>query len=307
MIVDYRRIKPRLMQFLAARRRTRRMRSRLALSIFLLGSAFAGGEALTQAGGCARCGGAVIEPGDSGFSPQGAFVERSWREDRPRRRRTERSLVTRVEAAGGNYTVCVRACDGGFFPVSYFGASSRADSLGQVCRSLCPNAEVALYSFPLGGTIDEAVSSAGEPYARLPNAHKFEQSYDASCSCRAAGQSWAEALAEAEARYGRRSDDILVTAEQSARMSRPAHDPKGKAGAPTTGANAEVEQPLDLDVNDVDTKLGAAAAAMSRETSGIKNDDAQRTAHFALNQGRTLEETGPDGSVRRVRVLPATF
>jgi hypothetical protein len=207
-----------------------------------------------------------------------------------------------VEAAGGSYTVCVRACDGGFFPVSYTGASSRADSLGQVCRSLCPNAEVALYSFPLGGTIDEALSSAGEPYARLPNAHKFEQSYDSSCSCRRPGQSWAEALAGAEARYGHKSHDIFVTAEQSARMSRPALDPKGNVAAA-----GEVEPPLGLDINGVDTKLGAATATISRETSGIKDEDAPHNASFGLRQGQMLEETGPDGSIRRVRVLPATF
>ena len=110
------------------------------------------------------------------------------------------------------------------FPVSYTGAASRANSLEEVCRSLCPNAEVALYSFPLGGTVDEAVSSTGEPYASLPNAHKFEQSYDSSCSCRAPGQSWAEALAAAEAKYGRHSHDIYVTVKDAERMSRPVRD-----------------------------------------------------------------------------------
>ena len=33
-----------------------------------------------------------------------------------------------------------------------------------------------LYSFPFGGTIDEAASPTGEPYANLPNAGKFEKS-----------------------------------------------------------------------------------------------------------------------------------
>ena len=81
-----------------------------------------------------------------------------------------------VVAHAGSYAVCVRTCDGSFFPVSYSGAGSRADSLEEVCRALCPNADVALYSFPFGGTIDEAESASGEPYANLPNAGKFEQS-----------------------------------------------------------------------------------------------------------------------------------
>ena len=83
-----------------------------------------------------------------------------------------------VQAHSGSYAVCVRTCDGSFFPVSYSGAGSRADSLEDVCRALCPNADMALYSFPFGGTIEEAASPTGEPYANLPNASKFEKAYD---------------------------------------------------------------------------------------------------------------------------------
>jgi hypothetical protein len=208
--------------------------------------------------------------------------------------------------AGGSYTVCVRACDGSFFPVSYFGNANRSDTLEQVWRSLCPNADVGVYSFPFGGTIEEAVSSTGEPYARLPNADKFEQSYEPGCSCRATGQSWAKALANAEAKYGRRSNDILVTVEDAELMSRPVQEPKAK-GAVTDPAEPGDATPVALDINGVDTTLGAAAAAINRETSGIREEDAQRAVSFDLTQGQTVEENGPDGSTRRVRTLPATF
>ncbi len=83
-----------------------------------------------------------------------------------------------ANAQAGSYAVCVRTCDGSFFPVSYSGAGSRSDSLEEVCRSLCPNADVALYSFPFGGTIDEAVSSTGERYVDMANALKFQQSFE---------------------------------------------------------------------------------------------------------------------------------
>src|SRR4029077_3473375 len=160
--------------------------------------------------------------------------------------------------------------------------------------------DMALYSFPFGGTIEEAESPSGEPYANLPNASKFEKAYDPSCSCRRKGESWAEALADAEARYGHEKHDILVTPEKSAEMARPIIDPKakpvtdskGKAGAPNTsvvagpgatsapgpGALPRVTPgapssdtaiaPV-LDANGADTKLSAAAATVSRETSGI--------------------------------------
>jgi hypothetical protein len=268
--------------------------------------ALAGGEALTQSGGCARCGAPVVSP-STAFAPPGLA--------RPKRivvasRGASKSMLRRVTAASSGYTVCVRACDGAFFPVSYFGPASRSDTLEQVCRLQCPNAEVALYSFPFGGTIHEAVSSTGEPYAHLTSADKFAQSYDPACSCRAPGQSWVEALAAAEARYGRHSHDILVTAEVSDRMSRPAQNQKAKP-APADPAETVAEVPVGpepgLDVNGVDTSLSAAAKTISRATSGIRDEEAQGLPSYGLKQGRTVEEADPDGAIRQVRVLPSTL
>ena len=225
-----------------------------------------------------------------------------------------------VEAHAGSYAVCVRTCDGSFFPVSYSGAGSRADSLEEVCRALCPNADVALYSFPFGGTIEEAESASGEPYANLPNAGKFEQSDDPGCSCRRKGESWAEALADAEARYGHEKHDIIVTPEKSAEMSRPiidpkakpATDPKAKPGAavvagpgaaPGATPSADTPNAPVLDINGTDTKLSAETATVSREASGIAGDDVQGAKSFSVNQGRTVEVTGPDGVKRTVRIV----
>ena len=239
-----------------------------------------------------------------------------------------------VQAHAGSYAVCVRTCDGSFFPVSYSGAGSRADSLEDVCRSLCPNADMALYSFPFGGTIEEAAAPTGEPYANLPNAGKFEKSVDPTCSCRRKGQSWAEALADAEARYGHEKHDILVTPEKSAEMARPIVDPKtkpatdskgkpiapgasviaGPGAAPAAGPNAALGAPpgapsLDtatapvLDANGADTKLSAAAATVSREGSGIAGGDVDNAKSFSVKQGRTVEATGPDGVKRSVRIV----
>ena len=236
-----------------------------------------------------------------------------------------------VQAHSGSYAVCVRTCDGSFFPVSYSGAGSRADSLEDVCRALCPNADMALYSFPFGGTVDEAASPTGEPYANLPNAGKFEKAYDPNCSCRRKGQSWAEALADAEARYGHEKRDILVTPEKSAEMARPIIDPKakpttdskGKPIAPTAsvvagpgatpgqlgpGANPGAPS-LDtatapvLDANGADTKLSAAAATVSREGSGIAGDNMEGAKSFSVKQGHTVEVTGSDGVKHSVRIV----
>jgi len=233
-----------------------------------------------------------------------------------------------ANVSAGSYAVCVRTCDGSFFPVSYSGAGSRADSLEEVCRSLCPNADVQLYSFPFGGTIDQAVSASGERYVDMPNALKFQQSFDSTCSCRRKGESWAQALAAAEARYGHESRDILVTPEKSLEMSRPiiakaATDPKAKPtktnakataqapDAPAPGSAAATVAPggvtPGLDANGADTALSAAAAAVSRETSGIAGGDAQGGARYGEGQGQTVTETGPDGVTRKVRIVAPTL
>jgi hypothetical protein len=249
----------------------------------------------------------------------------------------ERSIEEQKKGANahaGSYAVCVRTCDGSFFPVSYSGAGSRSDSLEEVCRSLCPNADMALYSFPFGGTIDQAVSSTGERYVDMPNALKFQQSFDSTCSCRRRGETWVQALANAEAKYGHESHDILVTPEKSAEMSRPvvakaAADPKAKSSktnakstAATAGAaNATLPTPMPspspsptpdaatpgLDANGADTALSAAAATVSREASGIAGGDAQGGTRYSQSQGQTVTETGPDGVKRKVRIVGPTL
>jgi Protein of unknown function (DUF2865) len=262
-------------------------------------------------GGVARLAAPPPAPGEAEarFEPLDRIPDRTTESGQP----VDREHVV---ARSGSYAVCVRTCDGSFFPVSYSGAGSRADSLEEVCRALCPNTDVALYSFPFGGTIDEAAASTtGESYSNLPNAGKFQTTYDPNCSCRRKGQSWAEALADAEARYGHEKHDIIVTPEKSAEMARPIVDPKAKLGAaastvvagpgaataaPPSGdtANAPV-----LDINGTDTKLSAETATVSREASGIAGGDVQGAKSFAVKQGRMVEETGPDGVKRMVRIV----
>jgi hypothetical protein len=265
-----------------------------------------------RSSGCARCGASTPELNQAP-SVQSATPTRlpkrlvSREKTRPRRLTGELKI-----AAGGSYLVCVRACDGGFSPVPYVGNS---DSLAKICQALCPNAETQLYSMPFGGTIEDSVSMSGLPYASLPNAGKFEQAVDQDCSCRREGQSWAEALAGIEARLQRHSGDILVTPAISEQMSRPAAPSPpisvAKAYASDADALALIQkpepQPVVLDANGVDFNLNAATAAVSRETSGIGVEETGGGAYYGLNQGQIVEQKGPDGSVKRVRIVAPTL
>jgi hypothetical protein len=185
---------------------------------------------------------------------------------------------------GGPMAICVRACDGGFFPISYSARSSNLDDLATMCRALCPNAEVKLYTASQSKVLSSALSIDGEAYSDHPNAHKFEKTYDPSCGCKPPGQSWAEALVEAERLIAERhAKDQVVTAEQAEQLSRAlppgvARGRKAKGSAPaapeptTTAEPAAQAQPSAAD--------GAAAAPETYR-----------------------EVIGPDGIKRRVRVV----
>jgi len=218
--------------------------------------------------------------------------------------------VGQVEARAGSKAVCVRACDGAFFPVSYSASGGRLEGLEDMCHALCPNADVSLYTYPASGEIEQAVSIAGARYMDSPNALQYRKTFDSSCSCRRRGQSWAEALANAEVKLGHEEkSDIFVTPEKAAELSRPKLDPKAKpAKPPAATPPAPMPAPAaGTDINGVDVNLGQQAATISRETSGIAGGEARSGARVSEDQGQTVDVTGPDGIKRRVRISDPTL
>lgn len=140
-------------------------------------------------------------------------------------------------------TVCARSCDGYYFPISFATVQSRFADDERTCKALCPAAEATLYSFRNPGEdINQAVSINGQPYSQSPNAFRYRQSFDKSCSCKAAGQTWSDALKNIDDRAAAaQQGDIIVTDESSKKMAlpkAPAASQK-KAGTVATPANAQ--------------------------------------------------------------------
>jgi hypothetical protein len=117
---------------------------------------------------------------------------------------------------GNSRLVCVRSCDGGYFPLD--GEPRRNGSAAALCSALCPNTEVRVFHAPREGGIEKAVSQTGEPYMKLPNALRYRKAYDPSCSCKKPNESWAQALRKAESLVDRQKGDILVTETISQQM-----------------------------------------------------------------------------------------
>lgn len=126
-----------------------------------------------------------------------------------------------VSPGSGFRTVCVRTCDGYFFPVSQLTTPAKFGDDEQACRRLCPATDVALYTYRVPGEdVSQAVSAAGRPYTELPNAFRYRQEFNPSCSCRRAGESWNDALKNAEDHTVERGD-VIVTEEKAKQLSQP--------------------------------------------------------------------------------------
>ena len=149
----------------------------------------------------------------------------------------------------GTYrTVCVRSCDGFYFPISFATVPARFPDDEKTCKALCPAADASLFTYRNPGEdMHSAVSLTGQPYTSIPNAFAYRQKFNPTCSCKAPGQTWAEALKNIDDRSSAQQGDITVTEENAKRLSqsqmptRPA--PASKKGAspastaPAAGSN----------------------------------------------------------------------
>lgn len=135
--------------------------------------------------------------------------------------RTALGVPGEPRARGGGQVICVRSCDGAYFPMTNL--PDGREGADELCQALCPGAEAAAYSMPYG---DEALKHAAtikgsKAYASLANAFKFRTSFTPNCSCKREGQSWAQSLVKAESMMVRHKGDIFVTPMQAEALSRP--------------------------------------------------------------------------------------
>ncbi|MEO1711493.1 MAG: DUF2865 domain-containing protein [Pseudomonadota bacterium] len=81
-------------------------------------------------------------------------------------------------------TVCVRLCDGYYFPISTSTTRGRFRRDARKCASSC-NAPTRLFYHPAASTAADMVDLRGRKYAKLKTAFLYRTSYEPSCQCRA--------------------------------------------------------------------------------------------------------------------------
>lgn len=223
-------------------------------------------------------------------------------------------------AGSGSYrTVCVRMCDGYYWPISHNVSRGRMNRDANTCRSSCGEEARLFYMPARTSDIDDAVDLQGRPYAKIPNAFLYRKRLVDGCACRPAPWSDIEAarhnqylMAELAARprrdsaedapplgprFSARSAQDIGTGEPTASI---AAAPASSAAAPAVVADVEapatrivtpplVERPAAITLADAaETKPQQPAAPAPRRARASRQDGAPVQPQF-INRRPTAQ------------------
>ncbi|KZL17794.1 hypothetical protein PsAD2_02912 [Pseudovibrio axinellae] len=81
-------------------------------------------------------------------------------------------------------SMCVRKCDGYYFPINPNSTAEDLTEDEEICQALCPGQDTELYVFRVPQeTPSQMQSLSGAPYTSLANAYSFRQQNNPACSC----------------------------------------------------------------------------------------------------------------------------
>ncbi len=84
-------------------------------------------------------------------------------------------------------TLCVRLCDGYYFPVSFSTLPNHFQRDAQLCQSQCAAPAELFYHQNPGGSVEQMVSfGAQQPYTSLKSAFRYRKEFVRGCSCKQA-------------------------------------------------------------------------------------------------------------------------
>src|SRR3990170_1017589 len=159
----------------------------------------------------------------------------------------EQTPIYRSIDPNGRYrSVCVRLCDGFFYPISYVTYGARLAQDATQCQSNCAApAELYVYRNP-GQEIEQAVSLNGSAYMDLPVALRFRKEFVNGCSCKQAEYNPTEIeAANKRAEADAAAQPVKGKGKATAKAPPPPQAPAPQAAAPA----ATGDQPgLDLDI-----------------------------------------------------------
>ncbi len=129
----------------------------------------------------------------------------------------------------GTYrTVCVRLCDGFYFPVSFSTSRSHFAKDARRCEESCP-AGGRLFIHPTGISDEPAhmTDLQGKAYAELQNAYRSQKEYVPNCTCR--GNPWDPQEVARHQGYAHAPKKTAADAGKSRAANMSSRSPRGNA------------------------------------------------------------------------------
>jgi hypothetical protein len=209
------------------------------------------------------CGGQYQQPvrRDSGGGLFGWFGRE--RVEEPDQQYSNQPVYRSIDPNGRYRAVCVRTCDGFYFPITYQTYAGRLAQDAALCQASCAApADLYVYRNP-GQDMEQAISLNGVPYQELPTAFKYKTTYVKGCSCK-------------ESEY---NPTEIEAANQKAEATPAAGKPGAKKStAAATQASgpqaAQTPQQLDLNVTGAIPNAGAAQPQPATEREAAAPQDA---------------------------------
>ncbi|HEV7305928.1 DUF2865 domain-containing protein [Ensifer sp.] len=135
-------------------------------------------------------------------------------------------------------TMCVRTCDGAFFPISSDASPADFPRDEQACRARCPGAETELFFHDLNTQESDQMVSAltGRPYSEMPNAFAYRTrsvSKPGTCGCQIPKSAATEPKASATMKGSDQSSIVVIETKK----------PAGETNAATVPAEARPYDP----------------------------------------------------------------
>jgi len=151
-----------------------------------------------------------------------------FRETRQRSEAEKRSVRQdgdRRKSNSGTYrTLCVRLCDGFYFPVSDSTRRKRLSGDAKQCEQRCPARSRLFVHRNPGEDVEDMVDLQGQPYRNLPTALLYQTKYVADCTCH--GNPWDEAALARHRTYA--EDARKKLAGKTADLASPDGNPRGQ-------------------------------------------------------------------------------
>ncbi|MCC6779932.1 MAG: DUF2865 domain-containing protein [Hyphomicrobiales bacterium] len=160
--------------------------------------------------------------------------ERRLREEREVREAAWERAREYGRERGTYRTVCVRLCDGFFFPISFATTPDRFAADEAECNARCSSG-ARLYVYPNpGGEPEDMRDVRGQPYTALKNAFLFRTEYVEACTCRP--HPWEQEALDRHRLYAERAQKskraIAAKVQPARRNSTQTHEAAGKSENP---------------------------------------------------------------------------